>query len=118
MNRLSGRVVFLLGATLSLIWFSGCNTQKQRPQAAVFATNDSAPYTYEELRRQGWRQFDELAPDDQAFLKQVLGADLEELKGRKLLIKKSLESTTSPIRPHPNEIAPDKALPEEPPKIQ
>jgi hypothetical protein len=118
MNHPSGRVVFLLGATLSLIWFSGCNTQKQSPQAAVFATNDSAPYTYEELRRQGWKQFDELAPDDQAFLKQVLGADLEELKDRKLLIKKSQESTTSPIRPHPNEIAPDKASPEEPPKIQ
>ncbi|WP_456409666.1 hypothetical protein [Oceanithermus sp.] len=114
MIRLSGWGRFLFGVALSLVWLSGCNTQNQSSQAAVSATDDSVTYTYEKLRHQGWRRFDELAPDDQAFLKRVLGTELEELRSRKLLIKKSLKSTTTPIRFHPNEVAPDKASPEEP----
>ena len=116
MKRLSGYAIVLLAAAMGSVWISGCDRQKGSSQSVApptdGPTNNLGVLTYEELRRQGWRSFDELAPDDQAFLKRVLGTKLEELKGKKLLIKKSLKPTTTPIRPSPNEVVPNKTSPE------
>ena len=116
MERLSGYAVVLLVAALVSVWLSGCDRQTDSSQSVALptdgSTNNLSVLTYEELRRQGWRSFDELTPDAQAFFERVLGTELEELKGKKLLIKKSLKPTTTPIRPSPNEVVPDKTSPE------
>jgi len=117
MKRLSGYAAVLLVVSLGLVWISGCGRQTERPQSAAFPSvapsNNLSALTVEELRRQGWKRFDELALDDQAFLRRVLGAELEELKDKKLLIKKSLRPTTVPIRPSPNEVGPNETSPKD-----
>jgi len=56
------------------------------------------PWSYLELREQGWKSFEELDPEDQAFFRRVLGDRLDELKKNKLLIRKLKKSTTRPMR--------------------
>ena len=116
MKRLSNFAIVLLVAAMVSVWISGCDWQKESSQSVApptnGPTNNMGVLTNEELRRQGWKGFDELAPDDQAFLKRVLGTELEELEGKKLLIKKSLKPTTTPIRPSSNKVAPNKTSPE------
>jgi len=101
MKRLSGYTVVLLVAVLGLVWVSGCSRQAGSTGSVVSSADGSAEepkvLTYEEMRRQGWVRFDELSPDDQAFLRRVLGSELEEFKSKKLLIKKSLKPTTTPV---------------------
>ncbi|XOB98073.1 hypothetical protein ACMC9I_09140 [Deinococcota bacterium DY0809b] len=49
--------------------------------------------TYEQMRTAGWRTFEEMAPEDQAFLSRALGPSLYEIKEAKLLIKKASPAT-------------------------
>ncbi len=112
MRGLSGSAAFLLAAVLGSVWISGCSRQGVNTEPVVSSADGSTgelkALTYEEMRRLGWMSFDELSPDDQAFLRRVLGSDLEELKGKKLLIKKSLKPTTTPIR---HDVVPNRTSP-------
>jgi len=107
-------VIFTL--SISLTGCTGRNNHTTLPPDAHQNNVDATqhPLTYEEMRQQGWKAFDELSSSDQAFLKRVLGSKLSELKGKKLLIKKATRSTVvhpkiPAINLEPNELNPDTA---------
>lgn len=83
---------------LALAALQSCSQESSGPQAALGtppAQGEKAPrvMTYEQMRTEGWRTFEELAPEDQAFLSRALGPSLYEIKEAKLLIKKASSST-------------------------
>lgn len=83
---------------LALTGLQSCSQESSGPQAAPGTPptlGEIAPHvmTYEQMRTAGWRTFEEMAPEDQAFLSRALGPSLYEIKEAKLLIKKASPAT-------------------------